>query len=162
MTVDELAAYNVVRMDSAEMDAFLSTHDVGVLGLPTEDAPSMRPMSYMYDGEAGLYLLYFLGSESRKAALSDLAADARFLVYTTESAFSWRSLLLTGHIDEVPADDLRTIQDAVEEVWRPDVLDKALAEEEVTVYQFIITERSGIKSVGLPPEFESDSTPDGA
>jgi hypothetical protein len=113
-------------------------------------------MSYWYDGEAGLYLLYFLGSGSRKAALSDRAADARFLVYTTESAFSWRSVLLTGHIDEVSREALGAARESLESVWRPDVLDKALAEEEVTVYRFEITERSGIKSVGLPPGFEAD------
>jgi len=158
MTLDELAGYDVERMSDGEIDGFLSSHSIGVLGLPTPAAPSLRPMSYWYDGESGLYLLYFLGSGSRKAALSDRAADARFLVYTTESAFSWRSVLLTGHIDEVPREAVGAARESLESVWRPDVLDKALAEEEVTVYRFEITERSGIKSVGLPPGFEAPDT----
>ena len=158
MTLDELAAYDVERMDGGEIDGFLSSHSIGVLGLPTDRAPSMRPMSYWYDGESGLYLLYFLGSGSRKAKLSDAAADARFLVYTTESTFSWRSVLLTGHIDEVPPAEMRAVRETLEEVWRPEVLEQALAEEEVTVYRFEITDRSGIKSVGLPPGFETDDS----
>jgi hypothetical protein len=158
MTLDELAAYDVERMDEAEIRGFLSSHSVGVLGLPTGDAPSMRPMSFWYDGEDGLYLLYFLGSESRKVDLTERANDARFLVFTTESTFSWRSVLLSGGLSEVPREDVEAVRASVESVWRPDVFDRALAEEEVRLYRFEIAGRSGIKSVGLPPGFEATDT----
>ena len=126
MTLDELAAYDVERMDDPEIRGLLSSHSVGVLGLPTRGAPSMRPRSFWYDGEDGLYLLYFLGSRSRKADLTERADHARFLVFTTESTFSWRSVLLTGVLVAVPPEEVGDVREAVEAVWRPDVFERAL------------------------------------
>ncbi|AZH26534.1 pyridoxamine 5'-phosphate oxidase family protein [Haloplanus aerogenes] len=154
MTVDELAEYGMQRMDEGEIEAFLSSHSVGVLGLPTEGAPSLRPMSFGYDGDETLYLLYVVGSESRKAALSDRATVARFLVYTAETAFNWRSVLLTGHIDRVPDDEVTTVTADVEMPWRPDLFRRASDAERTAVYRFEITDRSGIEHLGLPPAFE--------
>jgi len=154
MTVDDLADYGMQRMDEAEIEGFLSSHSVGVLGLPTEGAPSLRPMSFGYDGEGALFLLYIVGSESRKAALSDRATVARFLVYTAETTFNWRSVLLTGHLERVPDDEVATVTADVEMPWQPDLFRQASEAERTAVYRFDITERSGIEHLGLPPAFE--------
>lgn len=154
MTVDDLADYGMYRMDAGEIDGFLSSQGVGVLGLPADGAPSLRPMSFGYDGEETLYMLYVVGSDSRKARLSDEAEAARFLVYSAETAFNWRSVLLTGRIEQMTDAELDALPEAVELPWQPDLFRRAVAEERTALYRFEITERSGIKHLGLPPAFE--------
>ena len=154
MTLDELDGYDVVRMTDEEIDGYLASQHVGVLGLPTGDAPSLRPMSFGYDGASRLYFLYVVGGESRKTELSDRTETARFLVYSAETAFNWRSVLLTGRLDEVPDAERDVAQEALADAWRPDVLERAMAAESTALYRFEIDERSGVKHLGLPPGFE--------
>jgi len=157
MTIDELADYGMHRMDEAEIRGFLSSQGVGVLGLPANEAPSLRPMSFGYDGEDALYLLYVVGTESRKTTLSDRADAARFLVYSAETAFNWRSVLLTGRIERAADDELETLPSHVELPWQPDLFRRAVAEERTALYRFDITERTGIKHLGLPPAFDTET-----
>lgn len=158
MTVDELAVYDVVPMSDEEIRGFLSSHSVGVLGLPTTDAPSLRPMSFWFDGGSSLYLLYVLGEDSRKAELTARSDVARFLVYSAETAFTWRSVLLTGTVDELRwGDEERGVREAVEAAWRPDVLKRVVERDAVGLYRFRIDEQVGLKSMGLPPGFEAES-----
>ncbi|SEO21492.1 hypothetical protein SAMN04487948_101131 [Halogranum amylolyticum] len=158
MTVDEITEYDVDRMSDEEIRGFLSSHSVGVLGLPTDGAPSLRPMSFWFDGESGLYLLYFLGESSRKVELSEQADVARFLVYSAETTFTWRSVLLTGTLNEVPKSEWKTVQEDVESAWRPDALKQALTDDNIRIYQFRIDEQTGLRSTGIPPGFEEDPT----
>lgn len=156
MTVDELGSYGVERMDDAEISGFLSSHSVGVLGLPAEGAPYLLPLSFGYDGESRLYFVYVLGAQSQKDDLTARAEVARFLVYSVETMFNWRSVLLTGEFAEVDADDddaLRAVRDVA---WRPDLFEQASETEATRLYQFRITEQSGIKHTGLPAGFADE------
>jgi nitroimidazol reductase NimA-like FMN-containing flavoprotein (pyridoxamine 5'-phosphate oxidase superfamily) len=157
MTVDDLTDYGMVRMDDDEVRALLSSHSIGVLGLPTDDAPCLRPMSYGYDDEEdALYLLYIVGSGSRKAELSDRAETARFLVYSAETQFNWRSALLTGHVDRVVESEAEAVEDRVHLPWQPDLFRRAGAEERTRLYRLAIADWTGLKHVGLPPAFAAD------
>lgn len=161
MTVEELTAYDIERMDEDAIRQFLSSHSEGVLGLPAEGAPGLRPMTYSYDGEDRLYFLYVVAGESRKTELSTQAESARFLVYATETAFMWRSVLCTGTLREVPADDSDAVRTILRDASRPDVFEKVMAAERTAVYEFRIDEWTGLESTGLPPAFEaSASEPD--
>lgn len=156
MTVDDLTDYGMVRMDDEEIRALLSSHSIGVLGLPTDGAPCLRPMSYGYDAEVdALYFVYIVGSGSRKAELSDRADAARFLVYSAETQFNWRSALLTGQVDAV-AGDVESLDDRVTLPWQPDLFRRAGAAERTRLYRFEITDWTGLKHVGLPPAFATD------
>jgi hypothetical protein len=157
MTVDELDDYGMVEMTDEEVRGFLASQRVGVLALPTEDggAPSMRPLSFGFDGES-LYFLYVVGAESRKVELTDRADHARFLVYSAETAFNWRSVLLTGSVDEVAEEDRERALDTLDGAWRPDVFERASATEATRLYRFEIDEHTGLKHLGLPPGFEDD------
>ena len=157
MTIDEFADYGVVRMDEDQIRGFLSSQSVGVLGLPTDGAPSMRPLSYWFDGESRLYFIFVLGSESRKAALSMRTDVARFLVYRADTIFNWQSVLLTGTISEVPESERQAVEDVMDLRRRPDALEQASAVEETRLYRFEIDERVGIERIGLPPGFERES-----
>lgn len=160
MTVDGLRDYGMVRMDDDEIQGFLSSQQTGVLGLSADDAPIMRPMSFWYDGASSLYILYVLGTSSRKAELTDRADVARFLVYRADTPFNWMSVLLTGTITPVSEDERDEIQEKMVMRWRPDVFERASTSGNTTLYQFQIEDQVGIKHLGLPPGLEPDSSED--
>jgi hypothetical protein len=154
MTVDELDEYGMVRMTDEEITGYLASQRVGVLGLATDGAPSLRPMSFGFDGNSRLYFLYVLGDESRKAELSTEQPRARFLVYSAETPFNWRSVLLTGRLSEVDAEDAETAREVIDGAWRPEVFERAQKGEATRLYRFDIDERTGLKHLGLPPGFD--------
>lgn len=159
MTVDELEAFGMRRMDDDDIEGTLANQSVGVLGLPTDGAPTLRPLSYWFDGEDALYFVYVLGGESRKRALSDSADTARFLVYSVETTFNWRSVLLTGTIEEVSDAEREALEERMDITWRPDLFERAAETKTTAIYRFDIDERAGIKQLELPPELrEPDSS----
>ena len=160
MTVDDLAAYGMEPMTDANVRSFLSSRNVGVLALPTDDAPMLRPLSFWYDGDNALYFVYVLGGESRKHDLSRAVDTARFLVYSAETAFNWRSALLTGTLSEVPDAELATVLDRMDLQWRPEVFRQASVDEPTAIYRFEIDDWTGIKHLGLPPGIEAPDAGD--
>ena len=161
MPVDDLTDRGANRMTEAAMDEFLTSQRVGVLGLPDDGPPTLRPLSYTYvPSERALYLLFVGDGASSKRDLSDRAEAARFLVYSVESPFSWRSVLLTGEIDAVPETELAAVEDRVPEPWQPALLAAASDESGTRLYRFTVTERTGLSHAGLPDGFESESDAD--
>ena len=160
MTVDDLADYGMEPMTDANVRSLLSSRNVGVLALPTDDAPMLRPLSFWYDGDNALYFVYVLGGESRKHDLSRAVDTARFLVYSAETAFNWRSALLTGTLSEVPDAELAPVLDRMDLQWRPEVFRQASVDEPTAVYRFEIDDWTGIKHLGLPPGIEAPDSGD--
>lgn len=156
MTLEELSEYGIERMDDTEIQQFLATHHVGILGLPTGESslPLMRPLSYWFDGSSRLCFNYVLAAASRKDEGSQHADVGRFLVYSVETPFSWRSVLVDGPISKVPAQD--AVRDEMVLDRRPDVFEQIDDGETTTVYQLRIDDQIGIKNSGLPPGFEED------
>ena len=159
MTVDEFEEYGMFRMDDDDIQQTLSNEQIGILGLPTESAPCLRPLSYWYDGDSRLYFVYVLGSDSRKVALSEHADAARFLVYKVYTPFNWRSVLLTGTIERVPEDERAAIEGELDLSWRPELFEQDPSPVNVGLYRFEITDRSGIKQLERQLEFGADSSP---
>lgn len=158
MTVPELDAYGMLQMDSEDIEQILERKDIGVLGVPTDAAPLLRPLSFWYDGESALYFVYVLGADSRKVTASDRADVARFLVYDIETTFNWRSVLLTGAIERVPDDERRAIEEQIDASWKPDVFERAAESETTALYRFRIDDRAGIEQLELPPELRTESS----
>ena len=52
MTIADLSDYGMVRMSDDELQGFLSSQSVGVLGLPTEGPSLLRPMAFSFDRES--------------------------------------------------------------------------------------------------------------
>ncbi|WP_324666015.1 pyridoxamine 5'-phosphate oxidase family protein [Haloarcula sediminis] len=152
MTVEDLDAFGMHRMDDDDIEGTLSSQSVGVLGVPTDAAPMLRPLSYWYDGEDALYFIYVLGSESEKQAVTDQAGVAQFLVYSVETTFNWRSVLLTGTIEAVSGAERTALEEEMEVGWRPDLFERAAESKTTAIYRFDIDERAGIKQLELPPE----------
>ncbi len=136
-------------MTDDQIRAFLMEQGVGILGLADEAVPYLVPMSFGYDGNSTLYFVFLLfGTESRKEQLSERSRQARFLVYSAESAHEWRSASLVGRIDAVPDDEWESLQDAMGNAWHPDVFSAANPMRGVEGYRFRIDEWTGIQNTG--------------
>lgn len=153
MTIDELSEYGMHRMDDDEVEGFLASHSLGVLGLSTEGAPFLIPMSYGFDGGSRLYFFFVVGRESRKAELASEAESASFLVYSAETLFNWSSVLLTGTLRRLPEEKRSDLSEAHAPGWRPELFEAASETEETQLYEFRIREWTGIRHTGLPPGF---------
>ena len=159
MTVEDLDAFGMRQMDGDDIEQTLSNQSVGVLGVPTDAAPMLRPLSYWYDGDDALYFIYVLGSESEKATVTDRADVAQFLVYSVETTFNWRSVLLTGSVEAVSDAERAALEERMDIAWRPDLFERAAESRTTAIYRFEIEERAGIKQLELPPELrEPDSS----
>ncbi len=159
MTVDELDAFGMRRMDDDDIRRTLSKRSVGVLAVATDGAPSMRPLSYWYDGEDALYFVYVLAGGSEKQRLTDAADAAQFLVYSVETTFNWRSVLLTGTVEAVSDAEREALEERMDIAWRPDLFERAAESQTTAIYRFDIEEWDGIKQLELPPELrEPDSS----
>lgn len=154
MTLDELGEFGMARMTDDEVRGFLDTRGVGVLGLPTDGAPYLLPLSYGYDGDRTLYFTYVVGAESRKADLTAGSEEATMLVYSADSKYNWESVVLRGTLSELPEDEWDDHESDMAGAWRPDLFERASEVTDVTVYAFRIDEQTGIKHTGLPPGFD--------
>lgn len=153
MSITELDALGLQRMDDDDIAAFLASQGVGVLGLTADGAPYLLPMSFGYDGDDALYFTFVLGGESRKRRLARAEEPASFLVYNAPSKFTWESVVLTGRTEPVPESEWGGLTDVLARAWRPATFEEAAASGDVEVYRFRITDRSGFKQTGLPPGF---------
>jgi nitroimidazol reductase NimA-like FMN-containing flavoprotein (pyridoxamine 5'-phosphate oxidase superfamily) len=161
MTVDKLEALGIEHMSDERIGDFLSSQGVGILALPTDDAPYILPLSFGYDGTRRLFFTYVTGGDSDKATLSARGGTASFLVYTAESPFSWRSVVCRGTLTEVPRHDWPAHDKAMaDNAWHPDLFERAFELEDVLVYQFEIEEWSGLRHAGLPPGLDRNSPGD--
>ncbi|MFC7132640.1 MULTISPECIES: pyridoxamine 5'-phosphate oxidase family protein [Salinibaculum] len=159
MTIDELGEFGMERMDEAAIEEFLTSHGFGVLALPTDGAPYVVPMSFGYDGGTTLYFTYVVGEESQKADLTEAAEAATFLAYSAESAFSWRSVVLTGTVTEVPQNEWARHAEMMDDnAWHPDIFERAMETERIRIYRFDVDDWSGIRHTGLPSGFEGESS----
>lgn len=154
MSVDQLQEFGLERMDDDEIRDLVSSQSTGVLGLPAADAPYLLPMSFAFDGDSSLYFTYLLGPSSRKELLSNRAEYARFLVYTVETMFNWRSVLLTGELSETPESELSELEDVLTTAWRPELFRTAGTEGGVKVYELEVESQSGIRHTGLASGFK--------
>ncbi|TYT61291.1 pyridoxamine 5'-phosphate oxidase family protein [Natrialba swarupiae] len=160
MTVDDLAEYGMERMDDDDIVSFLSTRSFGVLGLSAEETPYLIPMSYGFDGESRLYFGYVVGSQSRKAELSDRADAASFLVYSVETMFHWQSVLATGTLRALPPDETSNATAVEGPMWRPELLETASEADENQYYELQIEEWTGLRHAIEPPSFMQRSSRD--
>lgn len=156
MSIEELREYGLHEMSDGEIDSFLSSRRMGVLGLPDQAGPYLLPMSYGYDGDERLYFSYVLGSSSRKETATEAADAASFLVYQVDTMYNWQSVLLSGTVTAVPESAWDELGDVLGEAWRPEVIDSADLSGAVAIYEFRIDERTGITHQGLPPAFRAD------
>lgn len=98
------------EMSAEETDAFLGSHETGVLSLARTDVPYAIPISYGYDPSARQFYLRLVStpdSEKRKFLASD--PNARLVVYEGNDD-TYRSVIATGTLARIDPEEL-TVQD---------------------------------------------------
>jgi nitroimidazol reductase NimA-like FMN-containing flavoprotein (pyridoxamine 5'-phosphate oxidase superfamily) len=101
MTLDQQT-----ELSPAETDRLLARNETAVLALARDDDPYAIPISYGYDpDERRVYLRLVSTPDSEKRAF--LAGDprTRLVVHETDGD-TYRSVVLTGTLGEVPREDL--------------------------------------------------------
>lgn len=154
MTIDELKPYGIEEMREEEIEQFIETQSTGILGLQGDEMPYLVPLSYAYDGNESLYFTYILGANSEKERLTAETDRTRFLIYQVDTMFSWRSVLLEGAFEPVRPSEWSEIADLLEDIWRPEVFRVSSTSRNVKIYEFRLTDFSGIKHTGLSNELE--------
>lgn len=154
MTVEELKPYGLEELNEREVEEFLDSQSTGVLGLPGEKSPYLLPLSYAFDGDRSLYFTYLVGKESEKERRTAACDRAPFLVYSVETMFNWRSVLLEGSFERLAPSEWDEIAEHLDGVWRPEIFKTADTARNVSIYEYSIEEWSGIRHTGLSPQFE--------
>lgn len=101
-----MATNSEVEMSAAEVDAFLSRHETGVLSLAHDETPYAIPISYGFDEESRdvfLRLVSTPNSEKREFLASD--PQARLVVYE-EDGEEYGSVVGVGTLHRVELDAL--------------------------------------------------------
>ncbi|WP_185903227.1 pyridoxamine 5'-phosphate oxidase family protein [Halonotius terrestris] len=92
-------------MSSNDIDDLLTSQGYGILSLCREGTPYSIPISFGYDGEDIYFGLLEDGPEPTKFAFIDDGATARLLVTDIRGRFDWRSIAITGPVEELDPDD---------------------------------------------------------
>lgn len=89
-----------------EVDAFLGRHETGVLTLARDDEPYAVPISYGYDGDRRRFYLRLVSTpESEKRRYLSSNPECRLVVYKRDGDV-YHSVVATGSLEEVPAEEL--------------------------------------------------------
>lgn len=95
-----------VEMTDAEVDAFLSRHETGVLSLARDETPYAIPISYGFDeGSRDAFLRLVSTPESEKAEFLASSPQARIVVYE-EDGDTYSSVVGIGTLQQVDLDEL--------------------------------------------------------
>ncbi|QSW97883.1 pyridoxamine 5'-phosphate oxidase family protein [Haloterrigena alkaliphila] len=93
-------------MGDAEIDEFLGEHETGVLSLARTDDPYAIPISYGYDrDEREFYMRLVSTPESEKREFLESSPAARLVVYDEQDS-SYRSVIATGSLENIPPAEL--------------------------------------------------------
>lgn len=98
------------EMSIEETDAFLGSHETGVLSLARTDEPYAIPISYGYDPSARQFYLRLVSTpESEKRGFLASDPDARLVVYDGGDD-TYRSVIAVGTLVRIDPSEL-TVED---------------------------------------------------
>lgn len=140
-------------MAEDEVDRFLRAHGTGTLSLARGDHAYGVPISFGYDGDACYFVFLTLGPESKKAAFAETSAETTLTVVETSGQFDWASVIVTGPIAELDADEWDAARDALaDNAWHPSLFSEASPQGDVAGYRLDLDHVSGQKG----SEFDLD------
>ncbi|WP_435196744.1 pyridoxamine 5'-phosphate oxidase family protein [Natronomonas sp. EA1] len=109
-------------LERAEIDSFLRSQGHGVLSLAAAGEAYGFPVSFGYDGETLYFVFQRPREESRKEVFANETTTASFLAYAVEGKADWTSVIATGPLRSVGAEEWPTLLAAVEaNAWYPDL-----------------------------------------
>lgn len=123
-------------MDRDDVEERLRGTETGVLSLADGDEAYGVPLAYYYDGGDALVLRLGRVDDSEKMAFVEATGRACFVVYGYESPTESWSVLVRGELREVPRDDPRYDDAAINQHF-PDlrVFDEDVEEIAVVLYE---------------------------
>lgn len=110
-------------MEDAEIDRLLAESGVGVLSMCSDGVPYGIPLSFGYDRPDRIYFLFVGRSdELQKETYAEQAEVVSFLVYDIRSIATWRSVIATGTLEPIGADEWATARETmVDNAFRGDL-----------------------------------------
>ncbi|WP_049923196.1 pyridoxamine 5'-phosphate oxidase family protein [Halopiger djelfimassiliensis] len=94
------------EMTDAEVDDFLGRHETGVLSLARENDPYAIPISYGYDTDRREFYMRLVSTpDSEKREFLESAPQARLVVYDEQES-TYRSVIATGTLEDIPPAEL--------------------------------------------------------
>ena len=134
-------------LDDFEMEEFLESRGLGVLGLAKEGAAYTIPIAFAYDGSNHRCILRFvMGQDSKKKEFAEVTRTATLTVYDWETPEAWRSVVLMGTLRELDSDEVSSAAALFADVGKEaalDIFNKPLEEFETAWYEFNIAEMTG-------------------
>jgi nitroimidazol reductase NimA-like FMN-containing flavoprotein (pyridoxamine 5'-phosphate oxidase superfamily) len=134
-------------LDEFEIEEFLESAGLGVLGLARDGAAYTIPIAFAYDeGNNRCILRFVMGQDSKKAAFAEATRTASLTVYDWDTPEAWRSVVLVGTLSELDTDDVATAAALFADVGEEaalDIFNRPLEEYETAWYEFKIAEVTG-------------------
>ena len=136
-----------VPLDDFEVEEFLESRGLGVLGLARADTAYTIPIAFAYDGSNHRCILRFVaGEDSKKAAFADATETATLTVYAWESPERWQSVNLSGELRRLDSDEIAGAAALFSDVGEEaalDIFNDSLDAYETSWYEFAIEEVTG-------------------
>ena len=134
-------------LDDFEIEEFLESTGLGVLGLAKEGAAYTIPIAFAYDGGNHRCILRFvMGQDSKKQEFAAATRTATLTIYDWQSAEAWRSVVLVGTLSELDTDEVASAAALFADVGEQaalDIFNRPLEEYETAWYEFKIAEMTG-------------------
>jgi nitroimidazol reductase NimA-like FMN-containing flavoprotein (pyridoxamine 5'-phosphate oxidase superfamily) len=148
MSADESPSGTGIEMSEQEVEATLRELGHGTLALASGDEAYGVPVSFGFDGERLFLTLLQFGEESRKLAFADHTETATLTAYETASKFDWRSVVVTGELQEVPSDEHEYLESVMDDnAWFPNLFAPTEAITEVRRMELRLADATGRKGV---------------
>lgn len=147
MSSNEVSELSGDQMSRQEIDKFLTVQGHGVLSLANQGDAYAVPISFGYDGESRLYFVYLrLGAESKKTSFSEQTNQASFLAYDVQSKFKWKSVLVSGPLEQVSEAEWETLLTTIDDnAWFPSLFSQAEPRQDILGWKLQIEEITGKK-----------------
>lgn len=122
MARDQTTEERGIEMDDGEVVDALTEFGHGTLSLASESESYGVPVSFGYDGEQIFLNLLQFGDSSKKIAFSKDTDVACLNAYQADSKHDWRSVVVTGTLQETDDDEKEYADSVLEDnAWFPNL-----------------------------------------
>ncbi|MGM0605285.1 MAG: pyridoxamine 5'-phosphate oxidase family protein [Halobacteriota archaeon] len=147
MATDDVTSASGIEMNDADIDELLEAIGHGTLSLTNGEEVYGVPVSFGYDGERIFVSLVRFGDDSKKLQFVDESPSACLTVYHADSRFDWRSVIVTGPLQDVPEPELDYVKDVLDDnAWFPTIYPPTSPMTGVRRMELHVEEATGRKS----------------
>lgn len=146
MSSDESVKVRGIEMNESEIERTLQELGHGVLSLSRGGDAYGIPISFGYDdGRMFMHLIRF-GDDSKKLDFSESTTQASMTAYRVDSRFAWKSVVVTGELEDVHEDETEYMEEVMEEnAWFPNIFPPTAPIAEIKRVELDIDEMTGRK-----------------